>query len=104
MAHEYRASADFRVVDAPVMIARLQTFVSRMERRYECTSDQMEKDVAAGRTRETAEVSRWLGEYRALLSLQALDPEGGWPSGATGKSTTAAWTRSAGRRLSTATP
>jgi len=53
------------------MIARLETFISRMERRYECTSQLMLDDVRAGRARETAEVSRWLGEYDALLRLQA---------------------------------
>jgi hypothetical protein len=62
-----------RTVTAPIgkMISRLEVFVSRMERRYECTSEAMENDVKAGRARETAEISRWLGEYHALAQLRA---------------------------------
>jgi len=59
------------------MIGRLETFISRMERRYECTSQAMLDDVRAGRARETAEVSRWLGEYQALVSLRAHGREAG---------------------------
>ena len=39
-------------------IERLQTYVGRMERRYECSSANAVKAVAKGKMRETAEVSR----------------------------------------------
>jgi hypothetical protein len=63
-----------RTVREPIArtIERLEAFVSRMERRYECTSPAMEAEVQAGHARETAEVGRWLGEYRALVELQAV--------------------------------
>ena len=51
-------------------IHRLEIFVSRMERRYECTSDVMERDVREGRARETAEVCKWLGNYHVLCELK----------------------------------
>ena len=51
-------------------IRRLETFVSRMERRYECASDVMAAELKSGRIRETAEVSRWLGEYGVLGELR----------------------------------
>lgn len=84
-----------RSVDAPTMIARLETFVSRMERRYECKSETMAKDLAEGRARETAEVSRWIGEYHALTSLRARGHGAGSRTNGTEKSTSAAWKHSA---------
>ena len=48
---------------------RLRTFVGRMERRYECSSELMAAMVAAGRARETAEIARWLSDYRTLQHL-----------------------------------
>jgi hypothetical protein len=82
-----------RVVREPVdeTIRRLETFVSRMERRYECASDVMENDVRSGRIRETAEVSKWLAEFHVLLELRALaatGPAAGATSRSTRKSTT----------------
>jgi len=59
------------------MVSRLDVFVSRMERRYECTSEAMADEVASGRARETAEISRWLGEYQALIRLRAHGRETG---------------------------
>ena len=50
-------------------IRHLATFVSRMERRYECGSSVMERDVREGRYRETAEVGRWLAKYHDLCGL-----------------------------------
>ena len=58
-------------------IARLETFVSRMERRYECTTARMQEDIRLGQARETAEVGRWLANYQALGQLkdcQAIGP------------------------------
>lgn len=62
-----------KTVRAPIsgVISRLEVFVSRMERRYECESEVMAADVKAERMRETAEVSKWLGEYAALTRLRA---------------------------------
>ena len=54
-------------VDATV--ARLKTFIDRMERRYECSSEVMAAEVASGKARDTAEVARWLSDYRTLRFL-----------------------------------
>lgn len=51
-------------------IARLETFMHRMERRYECTSTSALEAVRAGTLRETAEVAKWLTAYRTLLRLK----------------------------------
>jgi len=61
-----------RTVREPVetTIRRLKVFVARMEHRYECPSDEMLRAVKAGDMRETAEVERWLMNYRSLLELQ----------------------------------
>lgn len=48
---------------------RLRTFIGRMERRYECSSELMASMVAAGHARETAEIARWLSDYRTLQRL-----------------------------------
>ncbi len=62
-----------RTAQEPVSnaISRLETFVSRMERRYECTSAKMAEDVKSGQARETAEVGRWLADYHVLTHLRA---------------------------------
>lgn len=44
-----------------------------MERRYECSSEVMAAEVASGKARDTAEVARWLSDYRLLLSLTESD-------------------------------
>lgn len=58
-------------------ISRLEVFVSRMERRYECKSETMDADVKAGRARATQEVAKWLGEYHTLTRLRAAGNETG---------------------------
>jgi hypothetical protein len=62
-----------RIVQEPVedTIRRLETFVARMERRYECSSDCMSDAIAQGKARETAEVARWLIASRTLQRLRA---------------------------------
>jgi hypothetical protein len=52
-------------------IARLERYVSRLERRYEVTSAAMVDDVRSGRVRETAEIGQWLSRFRQLEELQA---------------------------------
>ena len=52
------------------MIGRLETYVSRMERRYECPSAKMATLVRDGRIHATAEVGRWLADYRVLVELK----------------------------------
>lgn len=51
-------------------IRRLERFIARMEARYECSSEEMEQLVAAGRLRETREVGKWLTEVRMLRALR----------------------------------
>ena len=67
-------------------IDELETFVARMEERYERQSELMDEDVRAGRARETAEVCRWLGEYQVLKELRAIRANGREP-GSTSSST-----------------
>ncbi len=55
-------------------VARLRTFIGRMEHRYEFSSKDMEEGIAGGRIRETAEISRWL---TALHFLHGLTTPGG---------------------------
>ena len=54
-------------------ITRLKTFIDRMERRYECSSEVMAAEVASGKARDTAEVARWLNDYRTLQYLTRKD-------------------------------
>ena len=65
-------------------IARLKTFIGRMERRYECSSEVMAAEVASGKARDTAEVARWLSDYRTLRFLTG----GGGQETPTGTTTT----------------
>ena len=64
-----------RVVQESVdsTIQRLETFVSRMERRYECESSFAAQAVACGHMKDTAEVSRWLISYRTLQRLRTTN-------------------------------
>lgn len=76
------APSRLRVVRQPAAeaVCRLETFVARMERRYECSSELMLEAVREGRARETAEVARWLMAYRNLGNLRealARDSETG---------------------------
>lgn len=74
-----------RVVQEPAAETRrrLETFVARMERRYECPTSVMIEAVAAGRMKETAEVSRWLISFRTLRHLQAHGSETGTSTSST---------------------
>ncbi|MCK6563591.1 MAG: hypothetical protein L6Q80_02440 [Dehalococcoidia bacterium] len=67
-------------------IHRLETFVARMERRYECSSEEMAEAILAGKARETAEIARWLGEFRVLTNLRNTRAAG-CPAGSPGRST-----------------
>ena len=69
-------------------VGRLRTFIGRMERRYECSSDLMASMVAAGHARETAEIARWLSDYRTLRRLtEDAAPEDSTATRTTGAST-----------------
>lgn len=57
-------------------VERLEVFVSRMERRYECTSAQMARDLAEGRARDTAEVAKWMADFQALDRLRQHQARG----------------------------
>jgi hypothetical protein len=61
---------------ASAAMRRLQAFVSRMERRYECSSEEMIREVRERPLRETREVGKWLAEYRLLIRLQELEAVG----------------------------
>ncbi len=51
-------------------IKRLETYVRRLEARYECSSNAMSTAVNAGDMRATAEVCRWLTADRTLARLK----------------------------------
>lgn len=71
-----------RVVEEPIeeTVRRLEAFVRRMERRYECSSDDMASAVRGG-AKETAEVARWLISFRTLQRLRAaIGHETGTPT------------------------
>ena len=58
--------------------ARLETFVGRMERRYEYGSDEMLARLQAGAQKCTAEISLWMFNYRSLVwSRDGYDPATG---------------------------
>ena len=59
-----------------VTVRRLETFVSRMERRYECSSEAMLREVSERPSRETREVGKWLAEYSLLTRLRELEAAG----------------------------
>ena len=54
-----RLASRVRRVDARDAIARLETFVARMERRYEYTSEEMTERVRSGQQKCTGETSLW---------------------------------------------
>jgi hypothetical protein len=56
-------------------IKRLERYVQRMERRYECPSDVAMQAVKWGRMKETADVCRWLIDYQALVRLRKVFAE-----------------------------
>ena len=51
-------------------VRRLETFIHRMERRYECPTDFVEQATLRGYMKETAEIGRWLTSYRTLGRLR----------------------------------
>ena len=57
-------------------IVRLETYVGRLESRYETTSSFALEAVSNGYMKETAEVCRWLTSYRALMSLREARANG----------------------------
>ena len=74
-----------RRVDARDAIKRLETFVGRMERRYEYTSEEMTERVRSGQQKCTREISLWLMRHRDLVDLrQAVADAGGTPTTTTG--------------------
>ena len=74
-----------RRVDVRDEIARLETYVGRMERRYEYGSDEMLERLRTGEQKCTAEISLWLMRRRTLLGLrESLDRAAGAGSATTG--------------------
>ena len=67
---------------------RLEACVADMEKRYECRSEVMFRDVSSGKTRETVEIAKWLTNYRVLTSLREA-PGGGSERGSLTRSTKA---------------
>ena len=55
-----------RRVDRREVMARLDTYVRRMERRYEYGSDEMLERLQTGVQKCTAEISQWMFNYRNL--------------------------------------
>ena len=55
-----------RRIDLAKELARLETYVRRMERRYEYGSDEMLGRLQSGVQKCTAEISQWMFNYRNL--------------------------------------
>ena len=67
-----------RRVDAAEKRARLETYVRRMERRYEYSSDEMLERLQSGVQKCTAEISQWMFRYRSLVRRRdGYDPATG---------------------------
>ena len=67
-----------RRVDPAEKRARLETYVRRMERRYEYSSDEMLGRLQSGVQKCTAEISQWMYRYRGLVRwLEGYDPATG---------------------------
>lgn len=59
------------------VVRELQASVEAMERRYGCTSEEMEVAVADGRMEDTIEVEDWSMDYQTLKLLAAKVAESG---------------------------
>ena len=67
-----------RRVDRREVMARLDTYVRRMERRYEYGSDEMLERLQTGVQKCTAEISQWMFRYRSLVRRRdGYDPATG---------------------------
>lgn len=51
-------------------IRELETVVTGFEARYNCSTVDMIERTKSGRTRETAEIGKWLSKYQALEDLR----------------------------------
>ena len=71
-------ASHIRVQREPVdaTIGRLDTFVRRLEARYECPSEAMVSAIGAGLCKETAEISQWLAAHRTLNRLRDAAGQG----------------------------
>ena len=68
------------------MKAQRRRRIRRYELRYEISTAQMLEEVQAGQMRETAEILRWMFDYRVLERLEAKTRTGGNGSTATAQS------------------
>ena len=78
------------VVHTPVeeLFRKASARVQRMERRYECSSEEILEAVRSGRAEETWEICEWLIAYRDLKMLrESAGLETGSPGSATASST-----------------
>ena len=67
-----------RRIDLAKELARLETYVGRMERRYEYGSDEMLERLQSGVQKCTAEISQWMFNYRNLVRWRdCYDPATG---------------------------
>ena len=76
-----------REVDGRKAVARLRRRIRTYERRYEVGSEQMANLVTTGYVKETAEILKWMFDYRVLQSLGKETRTRGTVSTATSRST-----------------
>ena len=84
-----------RTMDVTVeeLVRRASAGVRRMERRYECSSEEILEAVRGGRAEETWDICKWLTDYRDLKSFrEGAGRETGSPGNATASSTKTAST------------
>ena len=60
------------VVRKPIgtAIAEVEAMVARMERKYACSTAEMDERIQSGAVLETAKINQWLGEHEVLLGIQ----------------------------------
>ena len=76
-----------RITDGKKVVARLRRRIRTYEKRYEISSAEMAALLTSGYVRETAEMLRWMHDFRALRLIRAETPITGIASNATSTST-----------------
>jgi len=64
-------TAEIRTVSVESAMRDLRATITRLERAYEMSSEDMLAAVRSGMRNHTAEIARWMVLYQELLSLAA---------------------------------
>ena len=66
-----------READGRKVMAALRARITRFERRYEVSSEEMLNMIESGQMRDTAEVLKWAQDFHALRLYQQATHTGG---------------------------